>query len=75
MFELLEAEARAGIQLTESLAMLPASSVSGYYFRHPDATHFELGRIGNDQLADYAERRGMPLEVMRRWLAPNLAEE
>ncbi len=75
LFELLDAEARAGIRLTESFAMLPAASVSGYYFWHPDAAYFGLGRIGNDQLADYAQRKGMPLEVMARWLAPNLAEE
>jgi Methionine synthase I, cobalamin-binding domain len=75
LFELLDAEARAGIHLTESFAMLPAASVSGYYFWHPNAAYFGLGRIGNDQLADYAQRKGMPLEVMARWLAPNLAED
>ena len=75
LFELLDAEARAGIQLTESFAMLPAASVSGYYFWHPDAAYFGLGRIGNDQLADYAQRKGVALDVMARWLAPNLAED
>jgi 5-methyltetrahydrofolate--homocysteine methyltransferase len=75
LFELLGAEERAGIRLTESFAMLPAASVSGYYFWRPEATYFGLGRIGSDQLADYARRKELPLEVMRRWLAPNLAEE
>ena len=75
LFELLDAEPRAGIRLTESFAMLPAASVSGYYFWRPEAAYFGLGRIGSDQLADYARRKGMPIDVMRRWLAPNLAEE
>jgi 5-methyltetrahydrofolate--homocysteine methyltransferase len=75
LFELLGAEARAGIRLTESFAMLPAASVSGYYFWHPQAAYFGLGRIGSDQLADYAHRKGMPLDVMARWLSPNLADD
>jgi 5-methyltetrahydrofolate--homocysteine methyltransferase len=75
LFDLLDAETRAGIRLTESFAMLPAASVSGYYFWHPEATYFGLGRIGADQLADYARRKDLPLAVMRRWLAPNLAED
>ena len=75
LFELLDAEARAGIRLTESFAMLPAASVSGYYFWHPGAAYFGLGRIGSDQLADYAHRKGMPLDVMARWLSPNLADD
>ena len=75
LFELLEAEPRAGIRLTESFAMLPAASVSGYYFWRPEAAYFGLGRIGYDQLADYARRKDVPFDVMRRWLAPNLAED
>ena len=75
LFELIDAEARAGIRLTESFAMLPAASVSGYYFWHPQASYFGLGRIGSDQLADYAHRKGMPLDVMARWLSPNLADD
>jgi len=74
LFELLEAETRAGIQLTESFAMLPGASVSGYYFWHPQAHYFGLGRIGPDQLADYAGRKGVDVETMARWLAPNLAD-
>ena len=58
--------------LTESLAMFPASSVSGFYLGHPDAVYFNVGQIGEDQLVDMAERRGIELEVMRRALSPNL---
>ena len=75
LFTLLEAEKRAGISLTESFAMWPGAAVSGYYFWHPQAHYFGLGRIGKDQLADYAERKGIDLETMARWLAPNLADE
>ena len=74
LFRLLEAESRAGITLTESMAMLPAASVSGYYFWHPQARYFGLGRIGRDQLEDYARRKGWTLPEAERWLAPNLAE-
>ncbi|MFL5770754.1 MAG: methionine synthase [Chloroflexota bacterium] len=74
LFELLEAEQRAGIRLTESFAMLPGAAVSGYYFWHPQAHYFGLGRIGPDQLADYAARKGVNVETMARWLAPNLAD-
>ena len=63
------------MQLTESFAMLPGSSVSGYYFWHPQAAYFGLGRIGHDQLEDYARRKGMAVDVAARWLAPNLAED
>ena len=72
IFELLEAEARAGITLTESMAMLPAASVSGLYFWHPQAHYFGLGRIGRDQLEDYARRKGWSIAEAERWLAPNL---
>jgi 5-methyltetrahydrofolate--homocysteine methyltransferase len=75
LFALLEAEERAGIRLTESFAMVPAAAVSGYYFWHPQAAYFGLGRIGRDQLADYAARKGMPEELAARWLAPNLADD
>ena len=73
LFELLEAEERAGITLTESFAMLPTASVSGWYFWHPDAHYFGVGRIGRDQVEDYARRTGMDLPAAERWLAPNLA--
>jgi 5-methyltetrahydrofolate--homocysteine methyltransferase len=72
LFALLDAEARAGISLTESFAMLPPASVSGYYFWRPEAHYFGLGRIGHDQLEDYARRKGWSLDEAARWLAPNL---
>jgi 5-methyltetrahydrofolate--homocysteine methyltransferase len=75
LFDLLEAEARAGIKLTESNAMLPGASVSGYYLWHPEAHYFGVGRIGRDQLADYARRKGIELAEAERWLSPNLADE
>ncbi|HEX9837597.1 MAG TPA: vitamin B12 dependent-methionine synthase activation domain-containing protein, partial [Alphaproteobacteria bacterium] len=72
LFALIEAEARAGVTLTESFAMLPAASVSGWYFGHAQAQYFGVGRIGRDQVADYARRKGMTLADAERWLAPNL---
>lgn len=72
LFELLSAEDNAGMGLTESFAMTPAASVSGYYFAHPESAYFGIGRIGPDQVADYAERKGMDLQEAERWLAPNL---
>jgi 5-methyltetrahydrofolate--homocysteine methyltransferase len=72
LFALLDAERAAGVSLTESFAMLPASSVSGWYFAHPDADYFGVARIERDQVEDYARRKGMPLEEVERWLAPNL---
>ncbi len=73
IFELLDAEKEAGIQLTESFAMYPAAAVSGYYFAHGDSKYFGLGKIEKDQVKDYAQRKGMKLEEMERWLSPNLA--
>ena len=73
LFELLGATEEASITLTESFAMLPAASVSGYYFWHPEAQYFGVGKIGKDQVEDYARRRGVSVEVAERWLAPNLA--
>ncbi|MGZ8438804.1 MAG: vitamin B12 dependent-methionine synthase activation domain-containing protein, partial [Candidatus Limnocylindrales bacterium] len=75
LFDLLEAEARAGIRLTESFAMWPGASVSGYYLWNPASHYFGVGRIGRDQLADYAARKGVPIAEAERWLAPNLADE
>ncbi len=72
LFEILEAEKRAGIRLTESGAMYPAASVSGYYFAHPAARYFGLGKIGKDQIEEYAARKGMKVEEVEKWLAPNL---
>jgi 5-methyltetrahydrofolate--homocysteine methyltransferase len=72
LFDLLEAEARAGITLTEGFAMLPTAAVSGYFFSHPESRYFTVGRIGEDQLLSYARRKGIALETAKRWLAPNL---
>lgn len=72
LFELLKAEDNAHMHLTESLAMTPAASVSGFYFAHPQARYFGLGKIGKDQVEDYAVRKGMELEEVERWLGPNI---
>jgi len=72
LFDLLNASETAGIELTESFAMMPAAAVSGYYFSHPASAYFGIGRIGPDQVADYAARKGMSIEDAERWLAPNL---
>ncbi|HZD86469.1 MAG TPA: methionine synthase [Gaiellaceae bacterium] len=74
LFALLGAE-EAGLSLTETYAMQPAASVSGIYLAHPDTRYFSVGRIGRDQLADYAGRKGMPIAEAERWLRPNVAEE
>ncbi|WP_448702068.1 methionine synthase [Mucilaginibacter sp. AW1-3] len=73
LFKLLKAEDNAQMHLTESLAMTPAASVSGFYFAHPQSRYFGLGKINKDQVEDYAVRKGMPLEEVERWLSPNLA--
>ena len=72
LFKLLDAERNAGLELTESMAMYPTSAVSGFYFSHPDAAYFGVGRIERDQVEDYARRKGMSVEDVERWLAPNL---
>ncbi|MFC5536357.1 methionine synthase [Rhodocytophaga aerolata] len=72
LFDLLEAESKVNIQLTESFAMYPASSVSGWYFSHPQSKYFGLGKIAKDQVQEYAKRKGMSVEEVERWLAPNL---
>ena len=73
LFELLDAEAEAGVSLTESFAMWPAAAVSGWYFSHPDSRYFGLGRIERDQVEDYARRKGESVEWVEKWLAPSLA--
>jgi 5-methyltetrahydrofolate--homocysteine methyltransferase len=75
LFELLEAEHRAGITLTESFAMLPTAAVSGWYFWRPEARYFGVGKISRDQVEDYARRKGMDVTTVERWLATNLAYE
>ena len=72
LWQLLNVETNTGIFLTESFAMGPGSSVSGLYFAHPDARYFSLGKIDRDQLADYAQRKGMTVAEAERWLGPNL---
>jgi len=61
-----------GTSLTDSLAMHPAASVSGFYLAHPQAQYFNVGRVGEDQVQDMAQRRGVSVEELRRWLGPNL---
>ena len=72
LFDLLQAEEKIGIQLTESFAMYPASSVSGFYFSNPESKYFPIGKIAKDQVKDYAERKEMSLELTEKWLAPVL---
>ncbi|WP_292672824.1 methionine synthase [Nocardioides sp.] len=72
LWQLLDAEAATGITLTESMAMWPGASVSGWYFSHPESQYFVVGRLGRDQVADYAERKGWTLTEAERWLSPNL---
>ena len=74
LFELLEARA-LGIELTESFAMFPAASVSGMYFAHPDSRYFTVGKLGRDQVAAYAARKGSAVAEVERWLRPYLAYE
>jgi len=73
LFSLLKAEEVCGIKLTESMAMMPAAAVSGWYFAHPEARYFGLGKIGKDQVQDYAARKGWTMEEAERWLSPVLA--
>ncbi len=73
LWQALDAERNTGIWLTESKAMVPTAAVSGLYFSHPDSRYFAVGKLARDQVADYAERKGMPLPEIERWLAPNLA--
>jgi 5-methyltetrahydrofolate--homocysteine methyltransferase len=75
LWELLDVEAKTGMLLTESFAMWPGSSVSGLYFAHPEARYFSLGKIGRDQVENYAARKGMSVAEVERWLGPNLNYE
>lgn len=72
IWKLLNVEQEIGVKLTESMAMWPASSVSGYYFANPESKYFGLGKIKEDQVIDYAKRRGVSIEEVNRWLAPNI---
>lgn len=72
IWKVLDVEKNTGITLTDSLAMYPAASVSGYYFAHPEAKYFGLGKITEEQVRDYANRKSIPLQEAQRWLAPNI---
>ncbi|MSR21107.1 MAG: methionine synthase [Gemmatimonadetes bacterium] len=72
LFDLLDVERRIGVRLTESCAMYPTASVSGWYFAHPSARYFGIGRVGRDQIEDYGRRKGWSLAETERWLGPNL---
>ena len=72
LFDILRAEESIGVTLTETYAMAPGASVSGWYFAHPEARYFGVGRLGRDQVEDYARRKRWSLEDAERWLAPNL---
>jgi 5-methyltetrahydrofolate--homocysteine methyltransferase len=74
IWDLLKVEEEIGVYLTESLAMFPTAAVSGYYFGSPHAKYFGLGKIAEDQLKDYAERKGISLQEAKKWLSPNLAD-
>ncbi|MEJ2692280.1 MAG: methionine synthase, partial [Candidatus Thiodiazotropha sp.] len=75
LWSLLSVKENTGIWLTESMAMVPTAAVSGLYYSHPESRYFTVGKLNPDQVADYAERKGMPLSEVERWLAPNLAYE
>lgn len=75
LFELLQAPENVGVNLTDSFAMWPAASVSGFYFGHPNARYFAVDRLTQDQVQDYARRKGMSIREIERWLAPNLGYE
>jgi 5-methyltetrahydrofolate--homocysteine methyltransferase len=74
IWKLLNVEQEIGVKLTESMAMWPAASVSGYYFAHPESKYFGLGKIKDDQVIDYAKRRGISIEMANKWLSPNIAD-
>ena len=75
LFSLVEATAKTGVKLTESFAMWPAAAVSGFYFSHPESQYFAVGKLGRDQVEDYARRKGMDLATVEKWLSPNLGYE
>ena len=75
IWEVLGVKEKIGVELTESLAMWPAASVSGYYFANPEARYFGLGKIKEDQVEDFAKRKGIAFEEATKWLAPNIADD
>ena len=72
LWQLLDAQKNTGCELTESMAMYPAASVSGWYFAHPESSYFAVGKINRDQVASYAKRKEMKLAAAEKWLGPNL---
>ena len=74
IWDLLKVDEKIGVTLTESLAMWPTAAVSGYYFGNEKSKYFGVGKIDEDQLKDYAERKDVDLEYARKWLSPNLAD-
>ena len=72
LWDLLDVEAGIGLRLTESYAMYPTAAVSGFFFAHPDARYFAVGKVDRDQVVSYAKRKGMSLVEAEKWLAPNL---
>ena len=72
IFELLNAKNNIGVSLTESMAMSPNATVSGYYFAHPDAQYFSVGKVQDDQILDYAKRKEMSTETVVKWLRSNI---
>jgi 5-methyltetrahydrofolate--homocysteine methyltransferase len=75
LWQLMDVQRRSGIQLTESFAMYPTAAVSGWYFSHPESHYFAVGKIGRDQVEEYARRKGMSLAEAEKWLSPNLGYE
>jgi 5-methyltetrahydrofolate--homocysteine methyltransferase len=75
LWDLLKVEKNTGIKLTESCAMWPGASVSGLYFSHPESKYFAVGKLGRDQVTEYADRKGMPLADVEKWLGPYLNYE
>jgi len=75
IWDLLKPDETIGLELTESYAMYPGAAVSGLYFAHPETRYFGVGKINDDQVEDYAKRRGWDIEIAKQWLAPNLASE
>jgi 5-methyltetrahydrofolate--homocysteine methyltransferase len=75
LFKLIDATKNAGVQLTESFAMWPAAAVSGFYFSHPESQYFAVGKLAKDQVEDYAQRKGMDVKAVEKWLSPNLGYE
>jgi 5-methyltetrahydrofolate--homocysteine methyltransferase len=75
LFGLIDAEKNAGVRLTESFAMWPAAAVSGFYFSNPESRYFAVGKLGRDQVEDYARRKQLDLAAAERWLSPNLGYE